>query len=139
MKTYPWIEVGTISLDDGSPGGDKQIGPASSRRFQLAVEDGTFAVVTVYSYATREERNVDEEGNPTDEPVPYLDVEEQTEFIICTDPDDPGGTEIWSEYEYDYPMYLAPKDEEELLARAVANTNRYGVEHFNHWNGIITR
>lgn len=138
IDTYPWNEVGTIDYDSGDVGGDHQIGPASSRRFQLTVDDGTFAVVTTYAYATLEERVWDGEGNLKEEPEPFLDVEELTESIICTDPDDPGGTEIWSRYEYSTPLYYAPKDEEDALRLARRQTENESVEYINHWNGKPT-
>jgi hypothetical protein len=28
-------------------------------------------------------------------------VERQTELLVCTDPEDPRGTEVWSDYRYE--------------------------------------
>jgi hypothetical protein len=29
-----------------------------------------------------------------------ISVERQTEYLVCTDPADPGGTEVWSAYRF---------------------------------------
>jgi hypothetical protein len=42
-----------------------------------------------YSYAA-----VDEENPAT------ITVERETEFMVCTDPNDPGGSEVWSAYRH---------------------------------------
>lgn len=147
LTTYPWVETGSISYDDGDHLSELQIGPASSRRFTLDVGDGTYAVITASAYAIREYREVDDEGRDTghrdsepsyDKYEVFLDVEQQTEYIVCTDPDDPGSTELWSEYLYETPLYLAPRDEADAIQSSVNLTERECVEFYHYWNGKPT-
>lgn len=72
---------------DGVPGGDFQVSEAYSTRWTRLLEDGLTAVVIRYYYVAAED------GQP-----PH--VEEQTEYIACTDPTDPGGTERGADYGY---------------------------------------
>jgi hypothetical protein len=48
-------------------------------------------------------------------------VAEQVEFLLCTDPTDPGGTEVWSDIQYhDYPDRYVNADVAERVARQMA-------------------
>lgn len=67
------------------PGGDNQVSESFSVRFHHRDHPG---VLVTYSYFAA----VDE-ANPAE-----ITVERETEFMVCTDPDDPGGTEVWSTY-----------------------------------------
>jgi hypothetical protein len=101
-----------LDTDAGDVGGDVQAGPAISRRFQKQLADGNWAVVTEYAFASLQDG---EEGKPVrPEGAPWggdelensyrqYDVTNMTEFLVCRDPEDAGGTEVWSDYTYDYP------------------------------------
>ena len=137
--------------EHGSEGGDWQTGATYSRRFRLDKLDGTFAFVTFSAYVTTEYRELDEEGNTTgavstDKPdgddevegesfETFLDVEEQTEYLICSDAEDLGGSEIWSDYAHDYPLYMAPRDAEGAENSARAMVCSFGIGYINAWNG----
>jgi hypothetical protein len=71
----------------GDVGGDCQAGEAYDVRFFHPKMHG--ALVTAYAYAAEYDRN----------PGEFL-VQVQTEFMICRDPADPGGTEEWSDATY---------------------------------------
>jgi hypothetical protein len=74
-------------LPGGDVGGDNQASESFSVRFHHRDRPG---VLVTYSYFAA----VDEE-NPA-----AITVERETEFMICTDPADPGGTEVWSAYRW---------------------------------------
>lgn len=74
-------------LPGGNVGGDRQVSESFSVRFHHRDDPG---VLVTYSYSAA----VDEE-NPAE-----IMVERETEFMVCTDPDDPGGTEVWSAYRW---------------------------------------
>lgn len=72
---------------DGQPGGECQISEAYSARWTHPLEGGLHAVVTRYYYVS--------DGDGHD-----LHVEEETEYLACTDPSDPGSTEQAADYGY---------------------------------------
>jgi hypothetical protein len=72
---------------DGLPGGDSQISEAYSARWTRPLEGGLHAVVTRYYYVAAEDGQ-----SPR--------IEEQTEYIACTDVSDPGSTERGADYGY---------------------------------------
>jgi hypothetical protein len=72
-----------------------QVGDAYSARWVGALADDTFAMVTRTYYLVREA------GYQVVKPLGYQVVgqtylERDNEYLVCTDPDDPGGTEIRS-------------------------------------------
>jgi hypothetical protein len=78
----------------GDIGGDIQASDSWAVRFvrdDQPAGPGSASLVTVTCYGTE-----DEENNPGE-----FGIVREVEYLICTDPDDPGGTELWSEYEYD--------------------------------------
>lgn len=75
----------------GDVGGDIQIGEAYSRRFVHSRLAGRHIEVSAYPVANNQ-------PDPGAEPVISLEI--QTELMVATDPDDPGGTEVWSDLEY---------------------------------------
>lgn len=89
---------------DGQPGGESQISEAYSARWTCPLVDGLTAVVTRYYYVAAE--------------VGPLRVEEQTEYLVCTDPSEPGGTERASDYGYRTVPWPGPFDD--AAARAAA-------------------
>lgn len=117
-----WIEDPTGLIEDaGDVGGDAQVGPAFERRFvnpELEVyltpghprlpstvgPDRHYALVTVQTYAIRHDPTHDDGcvSVPCGCPEGELDVQECIEWLVCTDPDDPGGTEVWSDCAYEH-------------------------------------
>lgn len=84
----------------GDVGGDGQVGESWCRRYVQRVEDGLYAVITVYFYY------VDEQLRDTGEPGDRLDAKpwQQFEYVLCTDPTAPGSTQEWgdqTDYELD--------------------------------------
>lgn len=96
------LDATGLMEDDGQPGGDVQVGNACSIRLENQELDeevggGRVHLVTVYVYPEGSERpETPGEVDPTS-----LSLVMQTEFMVCTDRDDPGGSEVWSDYQYD--------------------------------------
>lgn len=84
-----WVrdQHGGSVLPGGDVGGDRQASESFSVRFHHRDYPG---VLVTYSYYAA----VDEE-NPA-----AITVERETEFMVCTDPADPGGSEVWSAYRH---------------------------------------
>jgi hypothetical protein len=72
-------------LPGGDVGGDAQLDGSFSVRFHHRDRPG--ALVTYRYYAALD---LDD--------LTTVYVERQTEYLICTDPADPGGSEVWSDY-----------------------------------------
>jgi len=75
-------------LPGGDVGGDAQLSESFSVRFQRRDHPG--ALVTFYYYAALD---LDD--------LTTIYVERQGELLACTDPDDPGSTEVWSDCRYE--------------------------------------
>ncbi len=75
-------------LPGGDVGGDAQLDESFSVRFHHRHRPG--ALVTVRYYAALD---LDD--------LTTIYVERQTELLACTDPADPGSTEVWSDYRYE--------------------------------------
>lgn len=91
MSTYTEVEpVGP--QEHGDVGGDNQLSGAWGRRFLRddTTGDGEYAMVTVTFYT---------ESDPNDGDRVLLT--RQVEYMLCRDPQDPGGTEVWSDLRYD--------------------------------------
>lgn len=90
-----WIEAYPHGIsDEGDVGGDAQIGAAWGKRFVRYVSRaGVWVVLNDYFYVA-DERGL---GNPD---ADWQWIENQTEIMVCTDPDDPGSTEIFADYSY---------------------------------------
>lgn len=90
-----WRPDGSGVLPGGQVGGDVQVGESWSRRFRPDVEpvEGLHAIVEEDWFASDPDPN--EPGPPA-----RFTVTCQTWACVCTDPDDPGGTEEWSDYDY---------------------------------------
>jgi hypothetical protein len=74
-------------LPGGDVGGDRQASESFSVRFHHRDHPG---VLVTYSYYAA----VDEEN------LSAITVDRETEFMVCTDPADPGGSEVWSAYRH---------------------------------------
>jgi hypothetical protein len=78
-----WGPDGTGVMEDGDDvGGDIQDGKSFSVRYVRPDLPGALITVTYY---------------PVTQIAGEWGVERQVEFMVCDDPADPGGTEIWSE------------------------------------------
>jgi hypothetical protein len=84
-----WVrdQQGGGVLPGGDVGGDRHASESFSVRFHHRNRPG---VLVTYSYYAA----VDEE-NPA-----AITVERETEFMVCTDPADPGSSEVWSAYSH---------------------------------------
>lgn len=80
-----WKPDGTGVQSAGDIGGDIQRGETYSVRFVRPDKPGSLYTVTFYA--------VEYDHQCPGEFV----VQEQTEWMVCEDPRDPGGTEIWSD------------------------------------------
>lgn len=83
-----WRPDGQGVWPGGDIGGDIQRGASWTVRFVR--DDMPGSLITVSFYAVEYPENPGE-----------FDVQRQVEWMVCGDPSDPGGTEVWSETEYD--------------------------------------
>jgi hypothetical protein len=74
-------------LPGGNVAGDRQVSESLSVRFHHRDHPGV--LVTCSYYAAVDEQN-----------PPAITVDRETELMVCTDPEDPGGTEVWSGYRW---------------------------------------
>jgi hypothetical protein len=80
-----WVEREPLGPGiGGDVGGDYQTGEAFCRSWKAPLPDGMWAVITDYWYSVQY-------------PGRSVGIERQTEFLICTDPDMPGHTEVWGD------------------------------------------
>lgn len=91
MSESIWKDDGHGITTAGDVGGDIQAGEAYSRRFVHTRLAGRHIEVHAYPVANCQ-------PDPGAEPTISLEI--QTELMVATDPDDPGGTEVWSDLEY---------------------------------------
>ena len=106
-----WRDEGTF--EGGSSMGDGQVSEDITRRWTRQRPDGTWDVYeqTLAVMDNREARNHEDSDSP------YV-VDERWEYIHCTDPEDPGSTELGTEIEYGEGSYLSYGNEDEALAEA---------------------
>jgi hypothetical protein len=83
-----WRSDDTGVQPNGDCGGDIQHGNSCSVRYVRP--DMPRSLITVSFYAVE-----------YDECPGEFVVQRQVEWLVCEDPADPGGTEVWSDYEYD--------------------------------------
>lgn len=98
MDAKEWREIEPAGPQPaGDVGGDDQLTKAFSRRWGRELPSGEWAIVevTTYGLAGDEWRTM------------QIDVDD----IICTDPKDVGGTEVWSAGHGDYVPDVALTDE----------------------------
>jgi hypothetical protein len=119
-----WQPDGTGVTSGGDVGGDIQVGEDSySVRYLRADMPGSMITITFYPVEYDEC------------PGEYV-VQRQTEWLVCEDPADPGGTEIWSEYEYDD----LPTHDSDTIAGAEREAQEYaeaalGYASDHQWDG----
>lgn len=100
----------------GDVGGDYQVSEAWSRRWTAPWGDGTYAVIDVSFYI--EDDTNSESLNPMAKLGPMLT--RMTDYHLCTDLDDPGGSEVaaWNEYDsIRMPDGLPPEDQADYVLR----------------------
>ncbi len=81
-----WARVPPAAGRGGDVGGDAQVGDSWCAQWRRELPDGLWAVVTRYFYPAGHHSS-----------PPKL-MELLTEYLVCRDPADPGGTELNSEY-----------------------------------------
>lgn len=111
--------------DAGDMGGDTQAGPAYEIRF---VRDDLFgALVTVSTWASVTETSGGDE----------LGWDGRVEYLTCTDPTDPGGTETWSRVDYMEGSALVSPDLGHADHAAHAEAQRWltSVNDYISWDG----
>jgi hypothetical protein len=115
----------------GDVGGDYQAGEAWS--FRLTSEQAPLSLITVYVFAEALRVN----HGDGDEPSGEYGVTVMTEFLTCTDMSDPGGTETWSDCDYDYeadPIAYDSAEEADRAAKALAEIWAVHRDRFE-WDG----
>ncbi|BDZ52397.1 hypothetical protein GCM10025867_46380 (plasmid) [Frondihabitans sucicola] len=146
LPHYDWTEHESgLDLDSGDVGGDYQASAAASRRFWRQLPDGTFCVITSYYYATQKYYELDAEGNRTgsesddaesfDSAERFVDIENMTEYLWCTDREDPGSTEINSNYKYEYPLDMALDNVDRAWALAQAQARMESAAAYDLYDG----
>jgi hypothetical protein len=122
--TTLWLDEGVFT--GGTVGGDGA-GEAVTRRFTRRRADGTFAVVDSYYYPV----NIGERFGEDREDADQFDVENLTTFTICTDLDDPGMTEVWSDSVYLFPSAFSYATEAEATKYCTnMATNRESSDYY---------
>lgn len=118
----PWQPDDSGVTSGGDAGGDEQAGDSYSVRFTRPDLPGS--LITVSFYASKTGRR--EYG-----------VTRQVEWLVCADPSDPGGTEIWSDYSYDEvsPVPVGSRAEAEALAREFAESALDDPTAYGGWDG----
>lgn len=104
-----WLPDETDIGFGGPVGGDVQVGESFSVRYSRA--DRPYAKITRTAYAV----------NLGGESKGQFLVRVQTEWLVCSDPADPGATELWSDIAYDDEAEsYETETEAEFAARQVA-------------------
>ena len=147
-----WIPDGWgVQSSNETIGGDNQITDSYSVRYLLADDNGTlkaridsdgrkiYAVLTVYVYAAA---RMDELGNlePDSDGQPVIWLATQVERMLCTNPEDPGSTEVWSDYEYtDLDQFFVTQEAADVAARRMAELYAADAQLFQRdfdWDGL---
>lgn len=102
MEMADWIEHEAGLMEESQGSFAPEVLPDNaivySRQWWRRNADGTFTVVTYEASATKDDRDYDDEDEGRN--IPPFQVEDILEVIRCRDKDDPGSTEITSDYEY---------------------------------------
>lgn len=127
-----WVLDGSGVVAAGTVGGDAQVGEAWSVRYRAVGEpqDGLHAILTLSWYADGGSAQVNGE-----QPEEY-GVTCCTEYLICEDPSDLGGTEEWSDLSYEEGYLAYPTaDEAEKQARLSAERAALAADSRLTWDG----
>ena len=87
-------------------------------------------MVTIETYA--ETPDVDQDGEP-----PYV-ITSMISYLVCTDPADPGGTEVWSDMDYDDeadPFFYQSLEAADAAARKAADKWVANGDYWITWDG----
>lgn len=95
INDHSWTEDGIGICPGGDVGGDVQASESWSRRFAQRTEGDAFIVLTFYSYWAID--NINGDSNDDTEP---RGITVAVEYMVCTDPDRPGETEVTSDTRY---------------------------------------
>lgn len=114
-----WQRVALDIVEGGGVGGDVQISESYCAQWTYPLVGGLTAVVTRYYYTAS-----------GDGP---LRLEEQTEYLACTDPSDPGSTEQAADYGYRTVPWAGPFDDA-AARKAAANAPEPTV---TEWAGAM--
>lgn len=108
----------------GSVGGDHQVGEAWEVRYVPADNEARTVktALTIYAFASDEFT-----GEDRDEEDRFFDYCVMTEILQYTDENDPGGTEINTEYQYEWPSINGFATAEEADAAA----KQYAAQDFS--------
>ena len=101
-----WLDEGVA--EGGWSFGDLQCGDDVTRTYVRQLEDGTWKMVVDYFGVIGK----DEDGNG-----PFV-VDNKTEFLLCRDKNDPGGTELESNYQDGEGSYLKYETVEAAMTEA---------------------
>lgn len=100
----------------GDVGGDWQSGKAYCRRWKAQLPDDHWAVIIDYWY-------------PVSGPQ-SPGIERQTEYIICTDPEEPGATELRADIRY---QHVCAEPSEAMARKLCAEVDVY--DPMFDWDG----
>lgn len=133
--TDKWQAMDTEPINGGTVGGDGA-GEAWSVRFGKRNPDGTYALITSSYYTVDIAMRYESDDYSEDTPARF-EVENQTEYLVCTDVGDPGSTEQWSDYTYDNDITVIAMLESDADANAKAHAARElrMFDAFYSWDG----
>lgn len=125
-----WILDESGVIDSGDIGGDGQLTDAPSVRLHLLGSPGS--MITISFYGQVHDPNT---GDPFDEP---LEICEHVELVVCRDPADPGGTEVWADLRYTVIAAEVPR--EGLAERALVYAEYLALDprcgSLVRWDGL---
>jgi len=127
-----WYATDAEPRRNGTPGGDYQVADAWNVRLLNDAIPG--AVVDVDYFA---ERSQQDQSEVPSEPAEY-GVTSMISYTVCTDRDDPGGTETWAGIRYDYeadPLGYDDTEKADKAARFQAERWIADAAEFMQWDG----
>lgn len=124
-----WTKAETWVMQAETSGacGDYAIGPYYESQYTCGPNgDGEFMVVTEAYFVTAHWH----EDSESDERRMHFDVTGSYSFTLCTDPEDPGSTEVASDTEYDddiHALFIWEYEEARALAERMARSDQRGT------------
>lgn len=89
MTTISWTRLGPAVATAGDVGGDRQVGESYCARWVRPLAGGYYALITRYFYPAVDSYDDRAQG------AEYIEM--HTEYLVCTDTNAPGDTEVWSD------------------------------------------
>lgn len=119
-----WTRIQPAVAPGGDVGGDIQSSDSWSARWTRPLADRQHGVVTRTFYAT------DDDSAQT--------LECETEYLVCSDPARPGGTEIWSDVRHETIAHGRHDsgDAQAAAHRAIAPTDAEWSSVMPSWAGV---